>query len=185
MFPAGVALGGSVGTLALLGVGGWLGIVLCVLLLGTAVPLIIGAESVMWEIPRPPVRLEIPDVAPSPPPESTPQVVEDIPEFLEMVDIPGGTFFMGSAVDDAQADDHETPQHDVTVSGFAIGRYAVTRELYREVVEDSPSQWEEGEGDAGLAASYLTWFDAVTFCNLLSERPGLTPCYRIDGINVS
>ena len=46
MFPAGLALGGGVGMLALLAIGGWLGIVLCVLLLGTAVPLIIGAEPV-------------------------------------------------------------------------------------------------------------------------------------------
>ena len=175
MFPAGVALGGSVGTLALLGVGGWLGIVLCVLLLGTAVPLIIGAEPVMWEVPRPPVRPEIPDVEPSPPPEPTPQVVEDIPEPLEVVDIPGGTFFMGSPEEDYQAYSDEIPQHGVTVSGFAIGRYAVTRELYREVVADSPREWEEDQDDARLLANYVSWFDAVTFCNLLSELQGLTP----------
>ena len=155
------------------------------LLLGTAVPLIIGAEPVMWEVPRPPVRPEIPDVEPSPPPEPMPQVVEDIPELLEMMDLPGGTFFMGSAADDAQAYDSEKPQHDVTVSGFAIGRYAVTRELYREVVKDSPRQWEEGQDDAGLPANDVTWFDAVTFCNQLSERQGLTTCYRIDDTNVS
>ena len=173
------------GTLALLGVGGWLGIVLCVLLLGTAAPLIIGAEPVVWDVPGPPARPAVPDVEPSPLPESTPQVVEDIPEPLEMVDLPGGTFAMGSAAHDAQAFNSEQPQHQVTVSGFAIGHYLVTRQLYRDMMTDWPERWETDQEDASMPANYVTWFDAVRFCNTLSERQGFTPCYRIDGEQVS
>lgn len=31
----------------------------------------------------------------------------------------------------------------------------------------------------------ITWLDAVSFCNALSEKDGLTPAYKIDGQSIS
>jgi formylglycine-generating enzyme required for sulfatase activity len=92
-------------------------------------------------------------------------MVADIPELLDMVELPGGTFWMGSAEDDEQAYDNEKPRHEVTVSGFAIGRVVVTRRLYREIMAEHPAEWERDRDDDLLPANYVSWFDAVAFCN--------------------
>jgi formylglycine-generating enzyme required for sulfatase activity len=193
MFPIGLVLGGGCGTLALLGIGGWPGMVVCLLLLGAAVPLVRGAEPVTREVPwpldgvRPDTQAQPTGLAvePSLPPEPTSDVVEDIPGFLHMVELPGGRFLMGSEADDAQAYAPEKPQHAVTVSGFAMGRYPVTRRLYQAVMEDHSGRWENDPDDDLLPANDVSWFDAVAFCNMLSERQRLAPCYRIDGNSVS
>lgn len=112
------------------------------------------------------------------------RVVVDIPGLLEMVELPGGTFRMGSPQDDEQAYSDEQPQHLVTVSGFAMSRCTVTRQLYRAVMGAGPRQWEREAGDAQLPANYLNWLDAVEFCNQLSIRQGYTPCYRRTGDTV-
>ena len=48
-------------------------------------------------------------------------------------------------------------------------------------------QWDELERDNsrdGHPARGLSWFHAIAFCNLLSEREGLTPCYESTGRRV-
>jgi sulfatase modifying factor 1 len=192
MFRIGLALGGGFGALALLGVGGWWGMGLCLLLLGAAVPWVSGAEPVMREVSRPqkvtrpsePVWPELPQEE-LPPPEPTIRVVEDIPGLLEMVELPRGTFWMGSAEEDEQAYSGEKPQHLVTVSSFAVGRYPVTSQLYRAIVQDAPRRAEADKDDRLLPITRVSWFDAVAFCNTLSERQGLMPCYRIEGQDVT
>jgi formylglycine-generating enzyme required for sulfatase activity len=66
-------------------------------------------------------------------------MVADIHGLLDMVELPGGTFWMGSTENDEQAYENEKPQHTVTVSGFAIGRVVVTRRLYRQVMAEYPT----------------------------------------------
>ena len=188
MFPLGLALGGGVAAMALLGLGQLPGLLVCALLLGATIPLLRGAEPVTRQRPAPPVRTHregpLPEVSPMPSPATAPYMVADIPGLLDMVELPGGTFWMGSAEDDEQAYDNEKPRHAVTVSGFAIGRVVVTRRLYREVMAESPAAWERDRDDDLLPANDVSWFDAVAFCNRLSERQGLTPCYRIEGTQV-
>jgi formylglycine-generating enzyme required for sulfatase activity len=188
MFPLGLALGGSVAAVALLGLGQLPGLLVCALLLGATIPLLRGAEPVTRQRPAPPMRTHragsLPEVSPMPSPATAPHMVVDIPGLLDIVELPGGTFWMGSAEDDEQADDNEKPRHAVTVSGFAIGRVVVTRRLYREVMAESPAAWERDRDDDLLPANHVRWFDAVAFCNRLSERQGLTSCYQIEGEQV-
>ena len=188
MFPLGLALGGGVAAMALLGLGQLPGLLVCALLLGATIPLLRGAEPVTRQRPAPPVHTRregpLPEVSPPPPPDTAPYMVADIPGLLDMVELPGGTFWMGSAEDDEQAYDDEKPRHEVTVSGFAIGRVVVTRRLYREVMAEYPAAWERDRDDDLLPANYVRWFDAVAFCNRLSEHQGLTPCYQIEGAQV-
>jgi len=118
------------------------------------------------------------ELAPEPEPE--PPLLEP----LEMVELSGGTFWMGSPDTDAEAYDDEKPQHEVTVSAFAIGRYPITRGLYREICDTSPESWQRDNDDHRLPANDVNWFEAVSFCNALSQQVGLQPCYRIDGTHV-
>jgi len=97
--------------------------------------------------------------------------------------IPGGQFLMGSSPEDVLADDDEHPQHEVTISAFALGQTTVTRGLYREFMDAYPKEWDQDEDDDGFPANYIRWFDAVAFCNRLSAEAGLTPCYDIDTDN--
>ena len=168
----GAALGLGFGAVVLAGVGGLLGVGLCVLALGLVCWRVKDAEPV-W------IREEEEMVAPKP------SVELAWVEPLEMVELDGGTFLMGSAESDDEAYGDERPQHEVTVSAFAISPYLITRQLYQEWMADTPEEWEEDGADARLPANYITWFDAVAFCNALSEAAGLMPCYHIDGEQVT
>jgi formylglycine-generating enzyme required for sulfatase activity len=101
-----------------------------------------------------------------------------------MVELPGGTFWMGSPDTGAEAYENEKPQYQVTVSAFAISRYPITRKLYREICRTVPEAWKRDSDDDRLPANRVSWFEAVVFCNALSEHVGLQPCYRVDGERV-
>ena len=96
--------------------------------------------------------------------------------------IPGGWFMMGSQTGDAG----ETPVHEVTVSSFFMDSIEVTQKEYRELLGVEP--WKEfdginpgGEGD-DLPVWYLSWCDAVLFCNKRSLRDGYDTVYSYDSI---
>lgn len=56
----------------------------------------------------------------------------------ELVSVPGGTFLMGSPVDEVGHTDDEGPQHKVTLAAFRIGRYPVTNEQYETFLAENP-----------------------------------------------
>jgi formylglycine-generating enzyme required for sulfatase activity len=105
-------------------------------------------------------------------------------EGPEMVVIPGGVFLMGSSQDDTQAYRDEKPQHRVAVSTFYMARLPVTRQWYRDMLGTSPSEWKQDKDDDRLPANYVSWFEAVQFCNALSARCSLQSCYQIEGERV-
>lgn len=92
-----------------------------------------------------------------------------------LVWVDGGTFSMGSS--DTEAYQWEKPVHNVTVSGFYIGKYEVTQKLWSSVMKRNPS---ENKGLA-LPVNHASWIDCCRFCNVLSLRCGLKCCYRITG----
>ncbi|MGF1674004.1 MAG: formylglycine-generating enzyme family protein, partial [Rivularia sp. (in: cyanobacteria)] len=92
---------------------------------------------------------------------------------LEMVQIPGGTFTMGSPPGEAQRLDTEGPQHQVTVPEFFMGKYAVTQAQYQAVMGENPSNFK-GEN---RPVETVNWNQAVEFCKKLSEKTGRT--YRL------
>lgn len=98
----------------------------------------------------------------------------------ELLLIKGGTFEMGSPDDEMQREDDEL-QHSVTIDDFYISSYEVTQKEYEELMGDNPSNFE---GD-NLPVENVSWYEAIEFCNLLSEKEGLTPVYTIDGDEVS
>ena len=106
-------------------------------------------------------------------------VLEAKPPLVDLVEIPGGSFLMGSPEDEEGSFGDEGPVHEVQISPFTCMRFPVTRHLYAEVMGQDPG---EPKGDADdRPVNKVSWFDAVEFCNRLSEREGLELCYRING----
>ncbi|MCL2244796.1 MAG: formylglycine-generating enzyme family protein [Treponema sp.] len=98
---------------------------------------------------------------------------------IQMSWIPAGTYTRGQ-------DGVETPTHQVTLSkGFYMGKYEVTQEHYQAVTGVNPSYFSSspasGEVQERRPVEWVTWYDAVEFCNKLSEQEGLTPAYTITG----
>jgi formylglycine-generating enzyme required for sulfatase activity len=98
------------------------------------------------------------------------QLVEEIGNGvnLEMVEIPSGSFLMGSPETEEERDDREGPQHRVEVPGFLMGKYQVTRAQYQFIMGEIP-YWGSGTNNPVRPVS---WNDAKEFCKRLSEKTG-------------
>ena len=57
---------------------------------------------------------------------------------------------------------------------FSILATEVTQELYESVMGENPSEFK---GEKNLPVVNVSWVDAVAFCNKLSVKEGLKPCY--------
>jgi formylglycine-generating enzyme required for sulfatase activity len=110
---------------------------------------------------------------------------------LELVRINAGSFDVGSPAGEANRRGDET-QHRVRLSRpFYLGKYEVTQAEYRQVMKANPS-WFSAKGGGkdkvqGLdtdkfPVENVTWFDAVEFCNKLSEKDGLEPYYKLTAV---
>jgi formylglycine-generating enzyme required for sulfatase activity len=114
---------------------------------------------------------------------------EEIPDYnIEMVQIPGGTFQMGSN----DGEDDEKPIHSVTVNDFYIGKYEVTNAEFAAFLnvkgnqEEGGTTWleiessncliEKSNGDFKARTRYenhpviyVSWYGAKAYCRWLSE----------------
>jgi formylglycine-generating enzyme required for sulfatase activity len=71
----------------------------------------------------------------------------------------------------------------VTISPFKISETEVTRAQYKLVMGVDPvSDYSTGIGDP---VQVVNWYRAISFCNLLSLREGLTPVYTVEGVDFS
>jgi formylglycine-generating enzyme required for sulfatase activity len=102
----------------------------------------------------------------------------------EMVQIQGGTFTMGSPETEANRDANET-QHQVTLTGFYMGKYPVTQAQYESVMGNNPSYFtpsvSNGASTMNRPVEKVSWYDAIVFCNKLSMNEDLSPAYSISG----
>ncbi|MBO1049058.1 MAG: SUMF1/EgtB/PvdO family nonheme iron enzyme [Dolichospermum sp. DEX182a] len=87
---------------------------------------------------------------------------------LEMVEIPGGTFIMGSPESEAKRLSNEGPQHQVTVPSFYMGKYELTQVQYQAIIGTNPSNFK---GD-NRPVEGVSWNNAVEFCKKLSQKTG-------------
>lgn len=85
---------------------------------------------------------------------------------LELVDIPAGSFSMGS--DDF---DNEKPIHKVNLKAFKMGKYLLTQKQYVAVMGSNPSNFQDNKN---LPVEQVSWDDAVAFCKKLSGMLGQT-----------
>ncbi len=96
--------------------------------------------------------------------------------YPEMVLVEAGSFQMGSNEGYA----HESPVHTVTLTrSFYIGIYAVTYAEYARYCErkvECGADYDD-TGRETYPLSHVDWYDAVAYCNWLSNKAGFTPCY--------
>lgn len=94
-----------------------------------------------------------------------------------------GVFLMGSP----KSEEGRYPPeqlHEVKLTrGFWMLDSEVSQRLYTEVMGSNPSRHDEcGEQ---CPVEEVSWFDAVNFCNRLSEIEGVQPAYTINGKQVT
>ena len=114
---------------------------------------------------------------------------------MVLVRIEPGSFLMGSTKEqidqllrlfpDSKREwfDDEQPQHQVEITRpFMLGAHPVTQGQYQAILGSNPSHFK---GSDDLPVESVSWLDAVTYCNRLSERENRGLCYRIEGDEVT
>jgi len=118
--------------------------------------------------------------------------------LVETVWVPGGSFELGRNLGTGGGND-VTPVSTVTLTGFYMGKYQVTRAQYQAVMTGNTNGINANNPDWSTAAfntqeiaagggnmnqrpvTHVSWYEAMVFCNRLSMQEGLTPAYRING----
>lgn len=87
----------------------------------------------------------------------------------EMVSIPPGRVVL--------SDRRTQRTWPVNVELFHMSAFPVTQEWYARITGQRPSAAQGGR----LPVEGVSWWDAVRFCNAVSEHEGLRPAYRLVG----
>jgi formylglycine-generating enzyme required for sulfatase activity len=85
---------------------------------------------------------------------------------LEMVYVPAGNFTMGSPATEAEHQDSESPQHQVTLPAFWMSKYPITQGQYQAIVGSDPAKFK---GDT-RPVECVSWREAVAFCKKVSNQ---------------
>lgn len=125
-------------------------------------------------------------------PDSRPRTIEPARNItnrigMKLVLISAGSFQMGSPDGEGEADEH--PRHEVRISRpFYLSIHEMTQGQYLAVTGNNPS-WFSAKGSGKESVKTMStdehpvetvsWYDAVRFSNLLSEKEGLTPFYTV------
>lgn len=96
--------------------------------------------------------------------------LRDCPECPELVQIPGGSFDMGSDFGHRS----ERPAHRVTIEPFAIGKYEVTVAEYQACVDAGACrpQSDLAEASPETPIHDISWSDAQDYVAWLREKTG-------------
>jgi formylglycine-generating enzyme required for sulfatase activity len=73
-------------------------------------------------------------------------------------------------------DDRISKVWEVDIASFNLSKFPVTQDLYKLITKEDPSTFK---GDK-LPVESVSWFEAIRFCNKLSEHLSKNPCYAID-----
>jgi len=88
---------------------------------------------------------------------------------IEFVDIPGGTFMMGSPVTEQGRADDEV-QHEVTLSAFKMSKYPVTFDQFEIFCEATGRPKPRAFARGNLPVSQVTWYYAAAFAEWMGCR---------------
>lgn len=123
---------------------------------------------------------------------STDALVSSRSTGMKLARIPAGTFLMGAPAFESEHEANEVPQNSVQITQpFYMGVHEVTQGEFEKVMGFNPSYFSSsGEGRAKLGlleerrfpVEQVTWYDAIEFCNKLSEVDGLVACYTLKDI---
>lgn len=90
---------------------------------------------------------------------------------ITMIYIPPGKFIMGA--DDGGG--NEEPAHEVSLDGYWIGKYEVTFAQYDQYCDETGKKKPDdgGMGRGNRPVVRVSWYDAVAYCDWLSQETGL------------
>jgi formylglycine-generating enzyme required for sulfatase activity len=100
------------------------------------------------------------------------------------IHIPAGKFIMGTSKEDVgklakkyrvpeNYFENEIPKHTMELPDYYLARYPVTVAQFKAFVEDKkykPANSESLEGLASQPVRYITWFDAMAYCEWLDDK---------------
>jgi serine/threonine protein kinase/formylglycine-generating enzyme required for sulfatase activity len=94
---------------------------------------------------------------------------------ITMVKIPGGRFTMGAAVF------QDAAPHEVTLSqSVYIADRAIPASLFRDFTNGPNADVKEAQRSEDRPQQNVTWYDAIRFCNWLSQAENRKPCYTME-----
>ncbi len=88
---------------------------------------------------------------------------------IEFVDIPAGTYMMGSPLTEPGRKEDEI-QHKVTVSSFKMSKYCITFEQFDAFCEATGRRKPFGFKRGNMPISQITWYDAQAFAEWMGCR---------------
>jgi formylglycine-generating enzyme required for sulfatase activity len=117
----------------------------------------------------------------TPPEPTTPtfsagHTFRDCDNCPELVVLPGGVFMMGSPLAEVGRNRNEGPQHEVSITPFAISRYEITFAQWDACLAAggcngySPS--DAGQGRGARPVSNVSWSDAQAYLDWLNGQVG-------------
>jgi formylglycine-generating enzyme required for sulfatase activity len=98
---------------------------------------------------------------------------------FDMICCPSGIFTMGSD----NKDDRNPKRTEQIEHPFFLGETEVTQELYEAVMGYNPSKFNTN--DKNNPVEQVNWYEAVMFCNKLSQMLKKRPYYHISDIKKS
>ncbi len=131
-----------IGAVAVLGIGGWFGM----------------------QALNPPAPGPGPEVEPPSPPAAASCSV-----CPKMVDLPGGSFTMGSPASEANRSGNEGPQREVTLRPFSISATEITRQQWQLCADAGACRADPG-GDSSEPVTRVSYDDAVAYTTWLSQQ---------------
>ena len=88
---------------------------------------------------------------------------------IEMIWVDGGTFIMGAGLEpDSDFAEGQKPPHQVTLSGFYIGKFQVTQAQWQAVMGNNPSHFRGNN----LPVENVSWNDVQDFISRLNAQTG-------------
>ncbi len=107
-----------------------------------------------------------------------------LPQSMEMVLARAGSFLMGGTRRVSRSRPEEFPVHPVALTyDFWIGKYEVTFEQFEafcaSVDQEIPE--DRGWGKLDRPVIHVSWWDAIAYCNWMSQMENLPVAYRLRG----
>jgi len=91
---------------------------------------------------------------------------------LTMLWIPGGSFGMGRYLFEQDSYDWEDPQHTVTLNGFWMAQYELTKRQWNALMSTRPWAGQEGNTDLDSPAVQVSFDDMQAFITALNTQTG-------------